>query len=179
MAEKKPGSLVIHLDEAEITRYLSDRDRGRLLLALVDYAQDGVLPEGFKGSLSMCFDVMRRSIDRNVKRYQETCERNRQNAAKRWDADATACDGMPADAPDANRNNNLTVTPNPNINKTVTPADAEREAAAQAKAAAEQELVRLRARKREMLARFQAGDKSALEALNRLELEIHTRQAAL
>ena len=38
MAEKKPSSMVIHLDEAEIVRYLSDRDRGRLLLALIDYA---------------------------------------------------------------------------------------------------------------------------------------------
>ena len=179
MTEKKPSSMVIHLDEAEIVRYLSDRDRGRLLLALIDYAQDGALPEGFKGSLSMCFDVLRRSIDRNVKRYQETCERNRQNAMKRWEEDAPACGGMPPSAPDANRNNNQNVTPNPNIKITVTPADDENKAATQEKAAMQQELVRLRARRRELLARLQGGDYAAQAELNRVEIALGPLQATL
>ena len=40
---KRPGSMILHLDEADMLRSLSDRERGRLLLALIDYAQDGVL----------------------------------------------------------------------------------------------------------------------------------------
>ena len=91
-AEKKPGSMVIHLDEADMIRHLTDRDRGRLFLALVDYAQSGVQPVGFKGVLALCYEQMSRSVDRNVERYRKTCERNAVKANKRWHPDVALAD---------------------------------------------------------------------------------------
>ena len=169
---KKPGSMVIHLDEADMIRYLTDRERGRLLLALVDYAQDGVVTQSFKGSLAMCYEQMRRSIDRNIVRYQDTCERNRANANKRWHAeqDAPACGGMPMDAAYANSNGNPSVTPNPNIN--ITGPQADTQAAARAQAATEAALAEARAHRRTLLRRIESGDEEARRLLRRVDNEI-------
>lgn len=149
-------------------RYLSDRERGRLLLALIDYAQDGVLHEGFKGATALCYEQLRRSIDRNIERYQQTCERNREHALKRWQAepqpcemDAPACAGMPEDAAYANSNRNSNVTPNPNINQTVTPADTKTAAST----ARETAIAQTRARRRAILQRMQEGDRDAKRQL--------------
>lgn len=169
---KKPGSMVIHLDEADMIRYLTDRERGRLLLALVDYAQDGVITQGFKGSLAMCYEQMRRSIDRNIVRYQDTCERNRANANKRWHAglDTPACGGSPLDAVYANSNPSGNPIPNTYINPTVTPADTQ--AAARAQAATEAALAEARAHRRTLLRRIESGDTEAQQHLRRVDEEI-------
>ena len=162
MAEKKPGSMVIHLDQAGMLRMLSDKERGQLLLALIDYAQDGELPQHFKGRAALAFDVMRRAVDRNVARYNETCERNRALAMKRWHPEeAEGCEGMPAYAPDANSNPN--VTPKKTQIKTVTPTVTP--AKTQTPIEAETNIARVQTRRRELLERFKNGDLSAREEL--------------
>ena len=76
---------------------LSHEEIGRLLLALLDYSDQGTLPR-LGGAANMAFSFIKAQIDRDHQNYQERCERNRQNAAKRWETDAGACDRILLDA---------------------------------------------------------------------------------
>ena len=77
---------------------LSDGEVGRLFRALLAYSESGARSE-LNGRESVAFDFMAANIDRDVAEYQSKCERNRQNAGKRYDrmrwhaTAATACDG--------------------------------------------------------------------------------------
>lgn len=64
---------------------LPDDERGRLILAILDYAEKGTLPE-LSGAAGMCFSFIRAQIDRDSEKYDERCRKNRENIRKRWDA---------------------------------------------------------------------------------------------
>lgn len=77
---------------------LNDEERGRLFTALLVYSQSGTVPE-LTGNERFIFPSMRWQIDRDTKQYTAKCEKQAQNARKRWDA--TACNGIPTHAKDA------------------------------------------------------------------------------
>ena len=77
--EKK--SLVLYYDIRQPLEELTDAERGKLLLALLDYAQTGVVPE-FRGALQVAFSFIRGSIDRDTEKWAETVERRRQAGRK-------------------------------------------------------------------------------------------------
>ena len=54
-----------------------------LMLALVDYHRDGILPDFQDPLLSMAFKVISGNIDRDKDAYLARCEQNRQNALRR------------------------------------------------------------------------------------------------
>lgn len=61
---------------------LSDEEFGRLIRAGIRYNAMGELTE-LEGSLGVAFAVMRAQIDRDRKRYDKRCEKNRENALRR------------------------------------------------------------------------------------------------
>lgn len=108
MNDNRNGFIVYADDLKPILDELSDAETAALFRAMVNYQIDGADP-GFTGLLKVVFIPIKNNMDRNTKKYVEKCERNRQNAAKRWNSDsmrtdATACDGMQSDAMDANIN---------------------------------------------------------------------------
>jgi hypothetical protein len=54
-----------------------------LMLALVDYHRDGIIPQFNDPLLAMAFKVISGNIDRDREKYLEMCEQNRQNALRR------------------------------------------------------------------------------------------------
>lgn len=99
MAEKK--SFLIYFDQRDALAYISDELRGRLILAVLDYAQSGEYPDSSDKELMGQFVHFKSVIDRDNAKYLETCERNRKSARKRWDA--SACERMQSDAKHADR----------------------------------------------------------------------------
>lgn len=75
---------------------LPDDERGRLILAILDYAEHGTLPE-LSDAANMCFSFIRAQIDRDSAKYEERCQKNRANVKKRWDAqDSNVYDRIPS-----------------------------------------------------------------------------------
>lgn len=70
---------------------LPDDERGRLIIALLDYAENGTIPT-FDGAAKMAFSFIRAQIDRDSGKYAARCQKNRENAIKRWNSENTnAC----------------------------------------------------------------------------------------
>lgn len=79
MAEMK--FLCLYFDYKPQLLPLSDAARGKLLMAMIDYAQTGVLPE-FSGPAKYAWPALQSQIDRDKKKYRATCEANRIKGAK-------------------------------------------------------------------------------------------------
>ena len=62
---------------------LPDDERGRLIIALLDYAENGTIPT-FDGASKMAFSFIRAQIDRDSGKYAARCQKNRENAIKHW-----------------------------------------------------------------------------------------------
>lgn len=77
--EKK--SILLYLDYKEHLTLLPDAERGRLLLALFDYAETGAEP-AVEGMAKMAFSFIRAQMDRDAQKYSARCEQNRANGAK-------------------------------------------------------------------------------------------------
>ena len=79
MAEKK--GFVIYFDWREQFELLPPEDRGKLLMALLDYGESGKMPD-LHDSVSMAFSFMRAQMDRDATKYAERCAINAENGAK-------------------------------------------------------------------------------------------------
>lgn len=84
MAQKKPDGFVLYPEHVKVTKLLSDDERGRLFLAIAEYAETSCLPQGESNAFLTCFELMRGGIDRQREKYTEACERNRRNIERRW-----------------------------------------------------------------------------------------------
>ena len=80
MAQK--NSFLLYQDYREHLALLSDEELGQLLLALFDYAESKRQPENLSSAAMMAFSFIRAQMDRDEKRYEETCETNQRNGAK-------------------------------------------------------------------------------------------------
>ena len=74
-------SFILYHDYRQHLELLSDEDKGSLLMALFDYSEWGTLP-GFEGMKKMAFSFIRAQMDRDMAKYEATCERNRKNGQK-------------------------------------------------------------------------------------------------
>ena len=67
---------------------LPDDERGRLIIALLDYAENGTIPS-LEGASNMAFAFIKAQIDRDTEKYNERCQKNRDNIRKRWNPENT------------------------------------------------------------------------------------------
>ena len=65
-----------------VLEHLTDAQRGRLLMALYDYAEHQTEPQGLDPLESMAFDTIRVWIDGNIKQYDVRTKANRENGKK-------------------------------------------------------------------------------------------------
>lgn len=68
---------------------LNDAERGRLFTALLEYSSTGAAPD-LRGNERFIFPTMKEQIDRDVQKYEEKCQKNKENAKRRL---ANASDG--------------------------------------------------------------------------------------
>lgn len=85
----------IYLRYARTLRSLKLDQLGLVLLAGIQYAEDGTLPE-MDPEVTVAMGFICEDIDQAQASYDDTCETNRRNANQRWrrDVDAVASDGM-------------------------------------------------------------------------------------
>ena len=74
----RPG-IMIYFDILEPVRMLSDADKGRLLMAMLEYGRDGVVPE-LEGPLGIVWSFIQPKIDRDEENY-DASKLQRQYAA--------------------------------------------------------------------------------------------------
>jgi uncharacterized phage protein (TIGR02220 family) len=109
MSDKDQKGFIVFGDTKEVVDELSDEQAGRLFRGMLQYFVDGTDPD-FTDALKFVFIPIRQQMDRNADKYTKMCDRNKQNARKRWDAvgcgrmrsDASAYDNKRSDAVDAN-----------------------------------------------------------------------------
>ena len=81
MANKK--GMIMYYDVLEQLEDFNDKDFRQIIEAVIEYDKNGTLPD-FEGEKKIAFKFIKMSIDRNNEQYNNICEKNRQNAQKRW-----------------------------------------------------------------------------------------------
>ena len=66
----RPG-VMLYFDMLEPIRVLPDTDKGRLLMAILEYGKNGTLPE-FDGMLALAWGFVKPKIDRDLEEYERT-----------------------------------------------------------------------------------------------------------
>ena len=66
----RPG-VMLYFDMLEPIRVLPDADKGRLLVAILEYGKEGTVP-AFDGMLALAWGFVRPKIDRDLEEYERT-----------------------------------------------------------------------------------------------------------
>ena len=88
----RPG-FMLYFDRVVFIDRLTDEQNGQIFRAAIKYAKDGREPDFSDTVLWMAWDFLRPALDEDAASYNAKCEKNRQNAAKRWHANA--CERTP------------------------------------------------------------------------------------
>lgn len=81
--KKRPGFMIYFDDAQAWDVYLTDEELGQIFRAMLHYARDGIEPDSLPKHLMLLFCTMRGKLDRDCKKYSETCERRKQAAIAR------------------------------------------------------------------------------------------------
>lgn len=84
---KQNGYLPLYFSYARTLSALSPEQVGLVVMAAIQYAQDGTTPT-LEPICKLALDFIKEDIDRAGAKYDALCEKNRENARKRWDAQA-------------------------------------------------------------------------------------------
>ncbi len=104
MAEKKAPGFVLERDQKEIIDELDNEEAGIIFKAIYEYETTRQEPK-LEKALRIVFKQFKVKLDFYDNKYNETCQKNKENAEKRWQRynDATAYDRMQSDAMDTNK----------------------------------------------------------------------------
>ena len=79
MADKK--SFVLYTEYEENLEELPDEELGQLFRAIFSYVNGGIVPD-LPPSARMAFSFIRKDLDRNQAKYEETCRKRREAGSK-------------------------------------------------------------------------------------------------
>lgn len=85
-----------YLDNEHLINHLSDEQAGILWKALFSYANREEECDSPDPLVLMAFDVMKAQIDRDFSKYQQKCEKYRQNVKKRYKKSESENDSLPS-----------------------------------------------------------------------------------
>lgn len=102
-------TFILYTSYKDAIMILSDEQAGRLLKAIFEYATTGIKQEIDDTAVKFAYMLIVSQIENSNRQYEKKCERNRENAAKRWqsmateniqtqEVNATECDGIRTDA---------------------------------------------------------------------------------
>lgn len=75
----------LYYSYTEQLQLLPPEQCGKLTIALLNYAQTGVIPDfPADSAVFMLFSSIRSQIDRDYTRYETKCKKNSDNANQRW-----------------------------------------------------------------------------------------------
>lgn len=101
-------SFLLYSDQHDPIKALSLEQKG-LLFENIFLFQNGHDVDILDPVVNMAFSFFKQVFDRDESKYLERCEKNRENAKKRWEKNnannANACDGMRPDAKHADNDN--------------------------------------------------------------------------
>lgn len=81
---KEGASIILHLDCLSAVDCLTDEQAGILFKGLLRYANTGEPLNSSDSALQAVFALFGAQIDRDTKKYEEKCRKNRANACKRY-----------------------------------------------------------------------------------------------
>lgn len=127
MADKK--SFVLYTEYEENLEELPDEDLGQLFRAIFSYVNRGIVPD-LSPSCKMAFSFIRKDLDRNQAKYEETCRRRAEagqkgglakasNAKQKLAKASNAKQGLANLADNENDNDNVNENVNENDNGNV------------------------------------------------------------
>ena len=96
---------IVYGDTKSLADELSDEQLGQLFRGMLDYFVSGKAPK-FSGVLKFAFIPIKQQMDRDQQKYDAKCEKNRENAKKRWERNSNGYERMRTDANNANTNTN-------------------------------------------------------------------------
>ena len=85
----------IYIDFLEDAENLNDAQLGRLVKAMLQYANRGAEPN-LRGREAILWPAMRKQIDREFQNYEKICERNRKNRNAKKKEDFPALSDFPS-----------------------------------------------------------------------------------
>ena len=77
MTKEIKKGFIMYYDYRQHLALLKDEERGKLLMALLDYGENGSEPE-LEGAPLMAFSFIRAQMDRDTEKYVKTCEKRSQ-----------------------------------------------------------------------------------------------------
>lgn len=80
----KAKGIMLYFDIKEPLKDFSDEERGKLVWALLEYGENHITPQ-LNGSLKTAFDFIKKDIDRDIEKYFNRCQKNKENVSKRYD----------------------------------------------------------------------------------------------
>ena len=84
--EKSRPGIMLYFDIRPSLKLISTEEKGLLLEAMLDYAEDGILPE-LTGKAEVVWTFMKKKIDDDAERYEEICRKRRDAANARVEKD--------------------------------------------------------------------------------------------
>lgn len=81
---KQKKAFVLYHDYWEFLKLLTDEEIGCLLRVIYMYEREQKLPEGLKPTIEMAFTMIKETLDRDRRKYEQVCNRNREVARVRW-----------------------------------------------------------------------------------------------
>lgn len=102
---KDKKSVLVYVDWITTFEELEDDEAGRLIKHFFRYVNDQN-PEPPDRLTKLVFENIKAQLKRDLKAYQQTCLKNKENAEKRWQQkNATACDGISSHEKNADTDN--------------------------------------------------------------------------
>lgn len=125
MAQDAKKGFVLYYDYRKHLSLLSDEERGRLLMALLDYGEHGDEPQ-LEGAALMAFSFIAGQMDRDAEKYAETCRKRseagkqggRPPKAKGLDDKAKKANGFPGKQSEAKKGDTDIVTETETVTET-------------------------------------------------------------
>ena len=98
---------IVYKDLHAVIDELTDEQVGQLFRGMIKYFNEGKAPK-FDGVLKFVFIPIKQQMDRDSEKYDEKCEKNRENVRKRWAKvkGADVYDGIRTDTNYTNTNTN-------------------------------------------------------------------------
>ena len=78
----RKNSFIMYNNYINYFTLLSYEDRGVLITAILEYANNRSVSIELEGAAAMAFAFIKDTLDRDSKKYEEKCEKNRENGKK-------------------------------------------------------------------------------------------------
>lgn len=81
---QKKESFLLSLDDEVLFNRLTDEQAGKLIKAIFLYEKTGEI-SNLEFGLDLAFTTIQVKLDKNREKYKAKCEKNKENANKRWE----------------------------------------------------------------------------------------------